>query len=253
MTKLSAILVDDEKAAHFAMLTLLKDYEHLIDVVAQAWGGKDAVLLINRLKPDIVFLDIQMPDLDGFGVLRALTYSPYIVFCTAYDQYAVNAFNENSIDYLLKPVEEKRFATCIDKIQRLLPVNQNYDFSKLMELSNQLTQEKRATAIPIHTKSKIILVRCEEIVYCLAADGYVSLFTTEGKEYICNLTLKQLEDRLPLYFIRVQKSYIVNKQQIDEIHKYFNNRLVLVMRDKNQTRITTGTSYIEEIRKELDL
>lgn len=183
----------------------------------------------------------------------ALAYKPYIVFCTAYDQYAIDAFNENSIDYLLKPVEEKRFATCIDKIQRLIHIPQNYDFSKLMELSKLLIQEKRATAIPIHIKSKIILVRCEEIVYCLACDGYVSLITGEGKEYVCNLTLKQLEDRLPFCFIRVQKSYIVNKQKIAEIHKYFNNRLILVMQDTNQTRITTGTSYVEEIRKELDL
>ena len=87
----------------------------------------------------------------------------------------------------------------------------------------------------------------------MAKDGYVSLITDEGKEYVCNLTLKQLEERLPDDFIRVQKSYIVHKEKIEEIQKYFNNRLILKMKDHNHTKITSGTSYIDKIREELML
>ena len=116
----SAILVDDEQAAHYAIQVLLKEYDN-ISLVGQVYNGKQAIEMINRLRPDLLFLDIQMPDMNGFDVLHHLDYQPYIVFCTAYEQYAIDAFNQNSIDYLLKPVDEKRFAQCMAKIERLFP------------------------------------------------------------------------------------------------------------------------------------
>lgn len=248
----SAILVDDEQAAHYSMQFLLKNYQSTIHVIEEAFSGKQAVELINRLKPDLVFLDIQMPDMSGFEVLSRLSYQPYVIFCTAFDQYAIDAFRENSIDYLLKPVDDKRFAQCMDKLQRLTAAQQNVDYAKLIALSRE-PQVRKATAIPIHTGDKIVLIRCEEIAYCVASEGYVSLMTDEGKEHVSNLSLSQLEERLPDHFMRVQRSYIVNKEKINEIHKYFNNRLILVMDDKKRTRITTGTSYIDSIRNGLNL
>ncbi|NDV60312.1 LytTR family DNA-binding domain-containing protein [Bacteroides sp. 519] len=253
MNTFTAILIDDEQAAHYAMQVLLKKYNSLIKIIGQAYNGKQAVELINSLNPNLIFLDIQMPDMNGFEVLKHLTYQPYIIFCTAYDQYAIEAFKQNSIDYLLKPIDEERFEQCITKIERFISHPNKIDLTKLIELSNLLNPPKKATAIPINIKSKIILVQCEKIVYCMATDGYVSLITDDGKEYISDLTLKQLEDRLPNEFIRVQKSYIVNKQKIVEIHRYFNNRLILVMEDSAHTKITTGTSYIDVIRNELQL
>jgi Response regulator of the LytR/AlgR family len=252
MTSYNAVLVDDEQAAHYAMKSLLKNYPE-IRIGGQAYRGTEAIEIINRLTPDLVFLDIRLPDMDGFEVLRQLTCQPYIIFCTAYDQYAVDAFNQNSIDYLLKPVDEKRFAQCIDKIERVVSKQTSISIEQLAELRKLLIPPPKATAIPIYFRSKILLVRCEEICYCMAKDGYVSLITDDGKEHICDLTLKQLEERLPENFIRVQKSFIVNKQKIKEIHRYFNNRLILVMDDYNQTRITSGTGYIDTIRKELQL
>ena len=253
MNTYSVILVDDEQAAHFALQILLKDYDNF-SLIGQAYSGKQAIEVINGLKPELIFLDIRMQDMDGFEVLKKLTYQPYIVFCTAYDQYAIEAFRQNSIDYLLKPVDEKRFTQCIDKVERLLPKHrEEMDMDKLVELSRLLNPAKKASAIPIHIRSKIIFVKCENITYCVAKDGYVSLITDDEKEYVCDLTLKQLEERLPDDFIRVQKSYIVNKSKIEEIQKYFNNRLILIMADRNNTRITTGTSYIDVIRNELQL
>ena len=226
----SAILVDDEQAAHYAIQVLLKEYDN-ISLVGQAYNGKQAIEMINRLRPDLLFLDIQMPDMNGFDVLHHLDYQPYIVFCTAYEQYAIDAFNQNSIDYLLKPVDEKRFAQCMAKIERLFPEERKMDICQLQELGKLLNPPKKAFAIPVNIGSKIVFVQCSIITYCVAKDGYVSLID----------------------FIRVQKSYIVHKEKIEEIQKYFNNRLILKMRDYNHTKITSGTSYIDKIREELML
>ena len=252
MLTYSAILIDDEQAAHYAIQVLLKNH-NCINLIGQAYSGAQAVEMINNLKPDIIFLDIQMPDMDGFEVLKRLVHQPYIIFCTAYDQYAIEAFNRNSIDYLLKPVDEKRFAQCVDKIEKFVSKQSEIDIDKLVELSKLLNPSKKASAIPVTMRSKINFVKCENITYCISRDGYTSLMTDDGKEYVCGLTLKQLEERLPDGFIRVQKSCIVNKAKIEEIQKYFNNRLILTMEDQNHTKITTGTSYIDAIRKELML
>lgn len=252
MMTYSAITVDDEQAAHYAMLKLLQKYNEIY-LIEQAYNGKQAIEKINKRRPDIVFLDIQMPDMNGFKVLEQLEYQPYIVFCTAYDQYAIEAFSKNSIDYLLKPIEEERFARCIEKVRRFLPQYPKIEISQLQELNKLLNPVKKISAIPIHIGSKIKFVPCEQVAYCLSKDGYTSVFTDEGKEFVINLSLKEMEERLPDDFIRVQKSYIVNRQKIEEIQKYFNNRLILTLKDKSGSKITTGTSYIDTIRRELQL
>lgn len=251
---LTTLLIDDEPAAHYALKELLNRHADAVQIIGEAFSGKEAIALCEKLKPELLFLDIRMPDMNGFEVLAQLSFQPYVIFSTAYDQYAIQAFNENSIDYLLKPIEEKRFEQCIQKLKRLNLKPPAIDYSELNLLFDQLQKSrKKATAIPIHTQSKIILVRCSDISYCKSADGYVSLFTDDGKEYVSDLNLSQLEERLPDSFLRVQKSYIINKDKVEEIHKYFNNRLILIMGDKSHTRITTGTSYITAIREELNL
>lgn len=250
---ITTVLIDDEEAAHYALRELIKDYSDLLTPVGEAFSGREAISKIESLRPHLLFLDIRMPDMNGFEVLSRLSYQPYVIFSTAYDQYAIEAFRENSIDYLLKPVEEVRFGQCMDKLRRMSTLSASFDVVQLSGLFDRLNKPRKATAIPIHLKGKIILVRCHEIAYCEARDGYISLFTQEGKEYVTDLTLNQLEERLPDTFLRVQKSFIVNKDKIEEIHKYFNNRLILILEDKHHTRITTGTSYIATIRKELDL
>lgn len=251
---LTTLLIDDEPAAHYALKELLNRHADTVQIVGEAFSGKEAIALCEKLKPELIFLDIRMPDMNGFEVLGQLSFQPYVIFSTAYDQYAIQAFNENSIDYLLKPIEEKRFEQCIQKLKRLNLKPPAIDYSELNLLFDQLQKSrKKASAIPIHVQSKIILVRCSDISYCKSVDGYVSLFTDDGKEYVSDLNLSQLEERLPDSFLRVQKSYIINKDKVEEIHKYFNNRLILIMADKAHTRITTGTSYITVIREELNL
>lgn len=246
------ILIDDEDAARIRLKDLLKPYTNSVNIIGEANCGIQAIACIEKEKPDLLFLDIEMPDINGFDLLLRLSYQPLVIFTTAYEQYAISAFQENSIDYLLKPIEEKRMEQCIQKLDRLPPLLP-IDYSTLYKAFQHLQSPTKATALPIKTGQKIILVRYTEIAYAKACDGYVSLFTTAGKEHICDYSLSELETKLPENFLRVQKSYIVNTEKIDEIHKYFNNRLILVMNDKKNSKITTGTSYIQQIRKVLDL
>lgn len=248
-----ALVVDDEDAARILLKDLLEPYVHIVTVIGEAHCGTQALCLIERQKPDLLFLDIEMPDINGFDLLSRLSYQPLVVFTTAYEQYAISAFKENSIDYLLKPIEEERMKQCIQKLDRLKSPFVPLDYHALYQAFLSMKSPAKATAIPIKAGQKIRLVRYNEITYAKASGGYVSLFTTSGKEYICDYSLSELETKLPEQFLRVQKSFIVNIDRIDEIHKYFNNRLILIMNDKKNSKITTGTSYIQQIRNVLDL
>lgn len=249
----TAIIVDDERPARLMLQSLLEKYNSFIHVVGEAQNGNQAIEMIEAVNPDLVYLDIQMPDMNGFEMLSKLTRQPMIIFTTAYEQYALDAFREYAIDYLLKPVEEDRFAQSIQKLQRLGSINKEVDISKMLKIFDSLQPKKEISALPVKIGQKILLIRFTEIAYCESGDGYVSLFTISGKEYICDLNLQELEEKLPDNFLRVQKSFIINKDRIKEIEKYFNNRLIIYLNDNNNTKITTGTNYINQIRNALGL
>ncbi len=249
----TAIIVDDERPARLMVQNLLDKYKSFIHVVGEANNGQSAIELIEKNKPDLVFLDIQMPDMNGFEMLSRLSFQPLVIFTTAYEQYALDAFRENSLDYLIKPIEQERFDQSMMKLQRLGSINRGIDIDHMIRIFNQMQPKKEISALPVKVGQKILLVRFIEIAYCQSCDGYVSLYTNTGKEYITDLNLQELETKLPGNFIRVQKSFIVNKDKIKEIQRYFNNRLILILDDKNTTKITTGTNYINQIREALDL
>lgn len=249
----TAIIIDDERPARLMTKQLLSDHTDTIELIGEATNGKEAIELIERLNPDLIFLDIQMPDMNGFEMLSELKHKPTVIFTTAYEQYAVKAFEAYALDYLVKPIEESRFLKSIEKVKNLKAPKENIDFSLLQEMFNKMQPKKDITALPIKIKDKIILVQLKELVYLKAEQGYVCLQTNNGKEYLSELSLNELEEKLPDNFLRVQRSYIVNKDKIIEINKYFNNRLILVMNDKIESRITTGTTYIDTIRSSLNL
>lgn len=226
-------------------------YQHALSanyLVGEADNGATAIEQINTLQPDLIFLDINMPDLDGFSVLTKLSHQPMVVFTTAYEQFAVKAFEENAIDYLLKPIEEERFTKCMTRLTALEQAQPPLDVFRLKQLFDDLRPRKEITAIPIKIKDKILLIRLSQIAYFQSAEGYAIIHQDDGTQYISDLNLMQLEEKLPATFLRVQKSYIVNTEKVKEIGKYFNNRLILTMQDVPQSRITTGTSYINPIR-----
>lgn len=248
-----AIVIDDEPAARRLMKSLLEEYAQVITVVAEAGNGREAIAKIEELRPDLIFLDIQMPDLTGFEVLERLTHKPNVIFTTAYEQYAIKAFENFSIDYLLKPIKEERLQQSIDKLKQFGRLNQTVDISSLQDIIRQLQAPQKATALPIKTGDRITLLRYENITYLEAQDKYVYVFTSDGQKHLTDQSLTTLSEKLPPQFYRIQKSYIINKDKIKEMHRHFNSRYLFIMDDKTGTRLTSGRTYHEEIRSEFGL
>lgn len=248
-----AIVIDDEPAARRLMKSLLEEYAQVITVVGEAGNGREAISKIEELRPDLIFLDIQMPDLTGFEVLEQLTHKPNVIFTTAYEQYAIKAFENFSIDYLLKPIKEERLQQSIDKLKQFGRLNQTLDINSLQDIIRQLQAPQKATALPIKTGDRITLLRYENIAYLEAQDKYVYVFTTDGQKHLTDQSLTTLSEKLPPQFYRIQKSYIINKDKIKEMHRHFNSRYLFIMDDKAGTRLTSGRTYHDEIRSEFGL
>ncbi len=248
-----AIIVDDEPAARRLMNSLLQPYSDLIQVVGEAGTGKEAIIKIEELNPDVVFLDIQMPDLTGFEVLDQLKQKPNIIFTTAYEQYAIKAFETFSIDYLLKPIKEERLEQSINKLKEFGRQLNPLDINGLQELIQQYKLPQRATALPIKTGDRINLVKFENISFLESSDKYVYINSIDGQKLITDQSLTALEEKLPIEFYRIQKSYIINKERIKEMHRHFNSRYLFVMDDKANTRLTSGRTYHDAIKNEFGL
>lgn len=252
--KLKAIVVDDEYPARLIIKNLIDNHTDFIELTGEAKNGNEAIKLINETLPDLIFLDINIPGINGFDLLTRIKHQPFIIFTTAYEQYAVKAFETNCIDYLIKPIEEKRFAQSMLKLRRFVKTNAPHpDLIQLKNLFSELQPIKKATVIPIKTGDKFIFIRLEDVAFLEAKDKYVYVITTENAEYLSDTRLTEFEETLPENFIRVQKSFIINKERILEIHKYFGNRLIIIMNDKKKTRITSGITYIVHIRESLGL
>jgi two-component system LytT family response regulator len=249
----SAIVIDDEPAARRLMKSLLSEHADIITVIAEAGNGKEAIEKIEELNPDLIFLDIQMPDMTGFEVVERLTRKPNVIFTTAYEQYAIKAFETFSIDYLLKPIREERLKKSIEKVKQFGRLNQSIDIPGLQEIIRQFQSPQRATALPIRTGDRIVLLRYENITYLEAQDKYVFIFTADGQKYITDQSLTILVEKLPGRFYRIQKSYIINKDRIKEMHRHFNGRYLFIMDDKETTRLTSGRTYYDMIRAEFGL
>ncbi len=247
------IVIDDEPAARRLMKNLLQEYSDVVEVVGEASNGQEAIEKIERLRPDLIFLDIQMPDLTGFEVIEQLSEKPNIIFTTAYEQYAIKAFETFSIDYLLKPIKEERLAQSIEKLKKFGRFNQSIDVNGLQEIIRQFQAPKKATALPIRTGDRINLIRYENIAFFEAQDKYVCVFTLDGQKFLTDQSLTTLEEKLPSNFCRIHRSYIINKEKIREMHRHFSGRYLFIMDDKALTRITSGRTYQDVFRSEFGL
>jgi two-component system, LytTR family, response regulator len=248
-----AIVIDDEPAARRLMRSLLLEYSDVVEVVGEAGNGREAIEKIETLKPDVIFLDIQMPDLTGFEVVDQLKEKPNVIFTTAYEQYAIKAFETFSIDYLLKPIKEERLEQSIAKLKQFGRLKAPIDVAGLQEIIRQFQAPQKATALPVKTGDRINLVRFENISYLEASDKYVFIYTTEGQKHLTDQSLTTLITKLPPQFFRIQKSYIINKDKIREMHRHFNGRYLFVLDDTDATRLTSGRTYHDSIREEFGL
>ena len=245
--QIRVVVVDDEDLARKRLAKMLGAYAGEIEIVGEAANGPEAVAVIASLSPDVVFLDVQMPGFDGFEVVRRLTAKPFIVFATAYNEYALKAFEENSVDYLLKPVEHKRLEKTVEKLRRL------FGASSLRMNENIARMLSRLAAPPLRRMKvslgdRIILVDLADIAYFEAKQKYTFLHTAD-REYMIGETLAELEGKLDgAAFVRIHRAYIVNLGFVRELVRWFAGRYKVRLKDRKETELIVTRSYADRIR-----
>ncbi len=243
--KYTSIIIDDEPHARIRLKQLLKETGKF-ELIAEAKNGIEGKDLINNQKPEVVFLDVQMPGMDGFEMLDHIEYDPFIIFCTAYDQYALKAFETHSVDYLLKPIEVPRLIKTIEKLYRLSEQN---NIIHLMQLELQkLSLHRKSNMIPVKIGDRIILINLDQVAYFEASDKSVHFYDLNGRKFLTDHSLQILITKLPDYFIRVSRSVIVNQTFISECRKYFKGKYTLVLNDKEKSKLITGNSYADQLK-----
>ena len=234
---LTVIIVDDEPLARDSIRSLLEK-EKDVRVVGEA-TGKDAAALIARTRPDILFLDIQMPEVDGFALLEQVGVAavPAVVFVTAFDRYALRAFEVHALDYLLKPFDDARFAQALDQArERARSRRRGETDARIAEFLSARAAAPSRFLVPL--RDKTIVVDAQQIDWIEAADYYATLHAG-GRAHLLRETLTELAQRLdPARFFRVHRSAIVNLERVVEIHRLFRGDSELVLRDGTRVRLS---------------
>ncbi len=251
MNTYRTIIIDDEAIARQRLSRLLKECNGQIQLIAEAKNGIEGADLINSLKPDLIFLDIQMPGKTGFEMLKELEHVPHVVFCTAYEEFALQAFNTLAIDYLVKPVEEDRLQLTLEKLNRNAASSPGLQINELLQLVNQKMESKKLLSIPYKIGDRVILIKTENITYFSSSDKYVEFYTNENIKYLTELSLKKLLERLPNNFVQIHRGIIVNINFVKEFRKYFRGKYILVLDDVITTKLESSRSYSDRIKNYL--
>jgi two-component system LytT family response regulator len=242
------LIVDDEPLARDGVRLLLeKDSDFRI--IGECGDGRDAVAAIKKNQPDLVFLDVQMPELDGFGVLRALSPDqlPMVVFVTAFDKYALPAFDAHALDYLVKPIEPARFQKTLARIKQTVRDRRAGELTdRLVNLLQDITvPEQTATGpagdrLAIKDGERIYFVRTHDIDWIEAADNYVNLHTGQTT-HLMRATLSSLAERLdPKHFVRIHRSTIVNIERVAELRQHFQGEYIVILHDGTRLKLSRG-------------
>jgi two-component system, LytTR family, response regulator LytT len=251
---LSAVIVDDEQLARDELSFLLKSVDD-VQVVAQGKNGVEAVNLIKEHSPDIVFLDVQMPGLDGFGVIKKLLDKklplPKIVFSTAYDQYAVKAFEVSAVDYLLKPFDKKRVAQSVQKARKQMQAPAAASGDQLGTLVKMLeSQQAQRSKLLVRAAGRLILVDQKDICFASIQDGVITVTTSAGEGQSNCRTLEELMDQLdPGLFWRAHRSYVVNINHIREVVPWFKSSYQVKMSDRKQSEVPVSRAQTKRLRE----
>ncbi|MBO9699356.1 MAG: LytTR family transcriptional regulator DNA-binding domain-containing protein [Sporocytophaga sp.] len=248
MTKYKVIITDDEPLARSLIRSYLKD-DPDVEIIAECGDGFSALKSVQELHPDLLFLDVQMPKLTGFEMLELMENPPLIIFSTAYDEYALKAFEMNAADYLLKPYSRERFEQAVKKAKARLKHNESVNDPS--GINNSLKQrEGTLERIAVKTGNKINVLQVEDIFYLEAQDDYVMIYCSAGK-FLKQQRMKYFEDALdPEMFMRVHRSYIVNLNEITQIEPYEKDSHLIVLR--NGAKIPVSRSNYSELKKTLN-
>src|SRR5438034_3046976 len=260
---LRAVLVDDEQLARDELGFLLGQHGG-VEVIGQAGNGLEALSTIERLRPDVVFLDVQMPGLTGFEVARRMVDSraaTQIIFVTAYDQHAIEAFEVNAVDYLLKPVDPNRLEVAVQRARRRvssdLPMRglPHVDPEQLEKIIQLVTdRQSRRERLAIKVGERFLLVQADEIIYASMADESITVVTPQHSGTSNYRTLDELQARLdPSVFWRVHRSHLVNINKIKEIVPWFSRNYILRMKDAKATEIPVSRTQTRRLREYLKL
>jgi two-component system LytT family response regulator len=250
--KLRAVIADDEPLARERIRSLLES-EPDVEVVRECRDGLEAVAAIEEERPDLVFLDVQMPELDGFGVIERIGVenAPVVVFVTAFDEYALQAFEVNAVDYLMKPFDRERFRKALARARSQVQRDKGGDLNrKLLALIQELkVPHGYVERVVVKSSGRIFFLKTDEIDWIEAAGNYVRLHLTEDS-HLFRETMNNMEARLDgRRFVRIHRSRIVNTDRIKELQPWFNGEYVVVLH--NGTRLTLSRGYREKLQERL--
>ncbi len=242
MTKIKTVIVEDSRLARNEIKELLKQHSEL-ELVGEAANVDDGFELINKTKPDLLLLDINMPEKDGFELLEMLDEVPITVFTTAFDEYAIKSFEYNALDYLLKPINDKRFAQAIDKVKEKLD-----GVSDVVTSSQRLTENSQ---IFIKDGEKCWLVKIGDISLIEIVGNYSRVYFQDQKPMLYK-SLNQVEEKLPIEnFFRVNRQQMINMNHIKEVIPWFSGKLKLKMNNEEEVEVSRRQSYIFKDRMSL--
>jgi len=245
MSKIRTLIIDDEALARDLLRHYLSKDER-IEIVGECSNGFEGVLAIQEMKPDLVFLDIQMPKITGFEMLELLPEPPMIIFSTAYDQYAIRAFETNAIDYLLKPYPYERVVTALNKaVDRINIKASTIGISKLIESHDQ--ESGILNRVVVKSGRKIQVIPVESIYYMESQDDFVMIYCHEG-HFMKQKTMKFFEQHLDEnQFVRIHRTYLLNLSSILEIQQYEKESWIVLTKQGAKLKVSkTGYANLKE-------
>lgn len=224
------LIIDDERLARTELKRLLRDFSS-IEIIGEAANAEEGIESIDNFHPDLIFLDIQMPGKTGFDMLTELSYTPNVIFTTAYDDYALKAFEVNALDYLMKPIDPQRLAEAIHKLEKHITKNQVHE-----DRNKKLLTDK--DQVFVKDGEKCWFVRLEEIKLFESTGNYTKVYFGPNRPLILK-SLNALEERLDeSYFFRTSRKHIVNLKWIENIEPYFNSGLLLTLKGGENVEVS---------------
>jgi two-component system LytT family response regulator len=259
MDKMRAYLVDDEPLALDRLAKLLRATKR-IDVVGRTRNPKTAVEFLSAAQVDIVFLDIHMPELSGFEVLDRLPNQPPVIFTTGYDQYALKAFEVNSIDYLLKPIDSQHLDRALKKLESLRINGRQAELTDALRStiaklarSSPIDEQRYSHRVCSRMGDKIVLIDLDRITH-FYSEGKLTYASTDTRQYIVDYSLATLEQDLSARgFLRIHRSTLVNLAFVYELHRWFGGRMIARIKGGKRIELTVARSYVRLLKQKLGL